>query len=128
MPIGVQGLWYWILELLRILLALAIYFAPVVYRRWRRFVYTPLYFSVYFFTQLKVSVIDEYLGSSSFPPLTEDENEAETLRNKEILISIASAALDTAILPACIAFIWLWLLSLNSTEFAIALVLLILIQ
>jgi len=83
---------------------------------------------VYFFTQLKVSIIDEYLGSSSFPPLTEDEDEAETLRNKEILISIASAALDTAILPACIAFIWLWLLSLNSTEFAIALVLLILIQ
>src|SRR5258708_25259144 len=126
MPNWVQGLWYWILELLRILLALAIYFAPVVYRRWRRLVYTPLYFSVYFFTQLKLSVIDEYLGSSSFPPLTEDEDESETLRKKAILKSISSAVLDTAILPGCVAFVWL--LWLNSTEFTIALVFLILIQ
>ena len=129
MPIWVQSLWHWALELLRIIIALVIYFAPVIYRRWKKLVYTPLYFSVYFFTELKDNVIDEYFGSGVSVSHTQDKGEANTVRNNTaILTSIASAALDTVILPACVAFIWLWPLSLNFIEFIIALVLLILIR
>jgi len=53
MPTWVQSLLYGMIQLLLVLVALAIYFAPVVYRRWKTFVYTPLYFSVYLFTSLK---------------------------------------------------------------------------
>lgn len=129
MPTWIQSLGYLALALFQIFVAVGIYFVPVIYRRRRRLVYTPLYFIVYLFTELKDDVIDEYFGSRDSAPLTQDEGEAKTLRNNTaILKTIASTALDTVILPACFAFIWLWPLSLNFIEFIIALVLLILIQ
>jgi len=126
MPTWVQSLWYWMIQLLLVLVALGIYFAPVVYRRWKTFVYTPLYFSVYLFTSLKVDTVEKYVGSDVFAPWIEDEDEAEKFRKKTILTVTISAILDMVILPASVAFVWL--LFLNSTQFAIALVALMLIQ
>ncbi len=126
MPNWFQSLSYWMIELLLLLLALAIYFVPVVYRRWKSFVYTPLYFSVYLLTYLKVGTVDKYVGSDIFAPLVEDEDEAEKFRKKTILTISVSAVLDMVILPACVAFVWL--LFLNSTQFTISLVALLLIQ
>ncbi len=126
MPNWFQSLSYWMIELLLLLLALVIYFVPIVYRRWKSFVYTPLYFSVYLLTNLKVGAVDKYVGSDVFAPLIKDENEAEQFRQKTILTVSVSAILDMVILPACVAFVWL--LFLDSTQFTIALVTLLLMQ
>lgn len=121
-----QEIWHWIVAAAPIFISLAIYFVPSLLRQWKNFAYTPLYFAFYPLSHIKHEVVDKYVGSTYYPPLLEDEDEAEKLKKKTILVVGASSVLDTIIIPVCIAF--LWSLFLNKVQFIIALVLLLLIQ
>jgi len=114
-----QKLWHWTIEPVPLLLALAIYFGPIFYRRWRYFAYVPLYFSIYPLSRIKSDVVNKYIGSTYYPPFLEDEDEAEKLREKTLLVISVSIILDTIIIPACVAFIWS--LFLDAAQFITAL-------
>ncbi len=117
-----QNAWHWTIEPLPLVLALAIYFGPVLYMRWKRNVYTPLYFLVPFL-RVQSSVIDDYLGGNIFAPFIEDEDEAEKLRKKTRLTVNSSALLHILVIPALVAF--LWSLFLSTTQFITALAILL---
>lgn len=121
-----QEIWHWIGEAALVFISLAIYFVPSFLRQWRNFVYTPLYFAFYPLSHVKRDVVYKYVGSTYFPPLLEDEDEAEKLKKKTILVVSVSSILDTVIIPVCIAF--LWSLYLSEVQFIIALTLLLCIQ
>jgi hypothetical protein len=98
-----QMFWHWVIEPF---LALANYFGPVFFRRWKYFAYVPLYFSKYPLSHSKSDVVNKYIGSKYYPPFLEDEDEAEKLRKKTVLVISVSFILDTILIPACVAFIW----------------------
>ncbi len=124
MVIWFQNIWQWKIEPVPVLIALAMYFGPVIYLRWRR-VYTPLY---YFLPFLRVQIKDvhKYLGGNFFAPFLENDDEAEKLRKKTIWTVNTSALLHVILIPAFVAAIWS--LFLTTTQFTLALAILLFIK
>jgi membrane protein implicated in regulation of membrane protease activity len=120
-----QNIWNWTIQPIPLLLALAIYFVPIIYVQWKRYVYTPLYFLVPF---IRVQLIDvkHYLGGEFFAPFIQDEDEAEKLRKKTMLTASFSALLHVILIPSLVALIWSFVLS--SVQFITALMILLTIR
>lgn len=74
-----SGVWKWSVEPVPLVIALAIYYIPTIYRRRKRLMYTPLYFLVYPLARLNID-FGKYLGDSPFAEFIENDDEAEALR------------------------------------------------
>ena len=125
MVIWFQNIWQWKIEPVPVLIALAMYFGPVIYLRWRKNVYTPLYFLLPFL-RVQIKDVHKYLGGNFFAPFLENDDEAEKLRKKTIWTVNTSALLHVILIPAFVAAIWS--LFLTTTQFTIALAILLSIK
>lgn len=111
-----SNIWNWNIEPIPIIIALSIYFVPVVYRKYKSDVYTPLYFSVYPLARLNVP-LSRYLGPSFVDDYIED-NDVD--REKKILNikSFFSTVLYVILIPFFLSITWT--LFLTKEQFVIS--------
>ncbi|MGE5606225.1 MAG: hypothetical protein ACM3YE_11115 [Bacteroidota bacterium] len=119
-----QQVWSWKTEPVPIIVAILLYFIPVTIRKYKKLMYTPMYFSVFPLANLNVD-FGNYLGDYYFSEFVENEDEAEQLRKKIILRGIFSTVFDVLIIPAIMGFLWTFFL--KKEQFYIALTCLIII-
>ncbi|WP_156951086.1 hypothetical protein [Saccharibacillus sacchari] len=104
-------IWNFTIKPIPIILALLIYFIPLYWMKYKRDIYTPIYFAVYPLANLNIS-LSQYLGESIVDDYIDDEvveREKKIIRIKSMLFSI----FYVMILPFILALIWTFFLDNN---------------
>lgn len=103
-------IWNWKIEPIPVILALIFYHIPSIWRKYKRSVYTPVYFTIPPLARYNKQ-LSRYIGDSWLGDFIEDDNEAEKLRKKTIVISWFSFAIDIMLVPTVFSIIFGLILS-----------------
>ncbi len=98
-------IWSWKIEPVPIILALFVYHIPSLWRRYKRCVYTPVYFTIPPLARYNKR-LSEYIGDKWLDDFIEDDDEAERLKKKTIIISWFSAIIDIILVPTVFSIVF----------------------